>query len=138
VVVSLEPGSKEAHVVGGPPLAEGLWRRAKFTNCVRSGSISALSSSMRRSAVSTYWQSRRRQFGMGERAASRRQQRPNRWAALVEPLGRGCAAARRGARPSGCSPTGPGREPPGRGPARQQRGQRCENDDEMNEQHVDR
>ncbi|MDT5279245.1 MAG: hypothetical protein QOJ20_440 [Mycobacterium sp.] len=55
VVVSLEPGSKEAHVVGGPPLAEGLWRRAKFTNCVRSGSISALSSSMRRSAVSTYW-----------------------------------------------------------------------------------
>ena len=31
------------------------WRRAKFTNCVRSGSISPVSSSMRLSAVSTYW-----------------------------------------------------------------------------------
>ena len=40
-------------VVAGQSARHPAWRRAKLTNCARSGSISALNSSMRRSAAST-------------------------------------------------------------------------------------
>src|SRR6185312_10307508 len=46
------------------------WRRAKFTNCVRSGSISTLSSSICRTAVSTYWRPSARQLATGQRRAA--------------------------------------------------------------------
>jgi hypothetical protein len=46
VVVSLAPGSMQAHVVGGPPLAEGLTARGQFPDQVGQVAVERVSAGL--------------------------------------------------------------------------------------------
>ena len=76
-----------------PAAPDPAWRRAKPTNCVRTGSISTIRSSMRRSAVSTY-ASRRRELSTRERYTARHSNNARSVGNPGGTTGHGCAAAR--------------------------------------------